>query len=258
LLVIVRFHEGDDRPAGGFDAGVRARPFNWHIGMKYGIVCAMATPRRLTELDLRTALRAQLRPGLSAEAQIIEELGIEHGGARIDLAVVNGCLLGFEIKSDFDTLDRLAIQMHAYHRVFDELSIVTTAQFVEAVRQLLPAWWGIWQASVDADGAVSLQCVREASPNPRQDILSLLSLLWRDEAFALLQQHAGKAKSKLTRAQVYAQLAQVSDLATVRDWVSHALRHRTEWRTTPAVRSARPAVEPFVPSDDWQRLVAKS
>lgn len=216
-------------------------------------------PRRVTELELRHALRESLRARLTEDAQIIQELGIEHGSARIDLAVVNGALIGYEIKSDYDSLDRLANQMHAYHRVFDELSIVTTSLFVFQVEQLLPPWWGILQAVCDDAGVVGLKVVRAPSANPRQEALSLLRLLWRDEAAALLEQHRTyKAKTKLTRAMIYAELAGLADLSTVRDWVSHALRHRNTWRTGEHVNSVHSAGEPFVPSDDWQRLVAKS
>lgn len=216
-------------------------------------------PRRLTEIELRHALRERLRAALTEDAQIIEELGIEHGSARIDLAVVNGALIGYEIKSDFDSLDRLANQMHAYHRVFDELSIVTTPMFVPQVERLLPPWWGILQAHCNDAGDVGLEVVRAPSANPRQEALSLLSLLWRDEAAALLAKHgAVKVKTKLTRVMLYAELAGLVDVATLRDWVSHALRHRDSWRSAEPVRSKRPIGDSFVPSDDWQRLVAKS
>jgi len=198
-------------------------------------------PRRLTELELRQALRERLRAGLTKDAQVIEELGIERGSARIDLALVNGSLIGYEIKSDFDSLDRLANQMHAYHRVFDELSIVTTPQFVLQVEQLLPPWWGILQAVCNDDGAVNLEVVRAPSNNPRQELLSLLSLLWRDEAAALLAKYgANKAKAKLTRNMLYEQLAGLADLSTVRDWVSYTLRHRDAWRASEPIKSASP------------------
>jgi hypothetical protein len=181
----------------------------------------LPSPRRITELELRNALRLRLRSDLTGDSQIIEELCIERGGARIDLAVVNGVLIGYEIKSDFDSLDRLANQMHAYHRVFDELSIVTTLQFVNQVRQLLPPWWGILQAECTKVGEISLELVRAPSANPRQEALSLLSLLWRDEAAALLDQHGAiKAKAKQSRAKLYEQLALLADVSTVRDWVA--------------------------------------
>jgi hypothetical protein len=215
--------------------------------------------RRLTELELRAALRERLRPCLTEGVQIIEELGIERGSARIDLAIVKGALIGYEIKSDYDSLDRLANQMHAYHRVFDELSIVTTPQFVPQVEQLLPLWWGILQAVCDDSGVVILELIRAPSANPRQEALSVLSLLWRDEAVALVDQHSTtKAKSKSTRAMLYEQLAGLADLSTVRDWVSNALRQREEWRTPAPVKSTRPVVEPSALDDDWPRLAARS
>ncbi len=35
---------------------------------------------------------------------VVDELGLQHGESRADIAVVNGHLLGVEIKSDVDTL----------------------------------------------------------------------------------------------------------------------------------------------------------
>jgi hypothetical protein len=55
---------------------------------------------------------------------IFEELGVQHGLSRIDLAVVNGELHGFEFKSDKDTLARLPEQAESYGRVFDRVTLV--------------------------------------------------------------------------------------------------------------------------------------
>lgn len=196
----------------------------------------------LTELELRAALRARLREGLTPGTHIIEELAIERGSSRIDIAVVNGKLEGYEIKSDFDTLDRLAQQMHSYHRVFDELCIVTTKQYVPQVERLLPPWWGILQATRNEQSDVEFEVVREPSFNPRQEALSLLSLLWRDEAAALLCLYGDRtAKSKLNRNKLNEHLAMLASVSTLRDWVSHALRHREQWPLSERSRS-RPAV----------------
>lgn len=186
-------------------------------------------PRRFAEVELRQALIGHLRlarPG----AQILEELGIEHGGARIDVALLDQGLAGFEIKSDFDSLDRLANQMHAYQRVFDTLTVVTTGAFVGQVELLLPAWWGLWIAHESADGTVALQVVRPATANPRQDARSLLTLLWREEALGLARAHAaGKVSARANRAKLYDQLAESADVPTVRKWVADALGRRA-WR----------------------------
>ena len=51
---------------------------------------------------IRGALKDKIRKELSSDPyyRIIEELGIFQGQARIDLAVVNGSIHGFELKSD--------------------------------------------------------------------------------------------------------------------------------------------------------------
>jgi hypothetical protein len=54
---------------------------------------------------IREALKRHLNHLHAGDAKlrIIEELGVEHGAARIDIAVINGVLHGYEIKSDRDT-----------------------------------------------------------------------------------------------------------------------------------------------------------
>jgi hypothetical protein len=186
-------------------------------------------PRRFAESELRQALIASLRLA-APTAQILEELGIEHGGARIDVALLDQGLAGFEIKSDFDSLDRLAHQMHAYHRVFDTLTVVTTTAFVSQVELLLPTWWGLWVAGDAADGAVRLNIARPATTNPRQEARSLLTLLWREEVLMLARAHApGKVRASANRATLYDQLAAAADVPTVRQWVADALGRRA-WR----------------------------
>src|SRR5713101_199447 len=94
-------------------------------------------------------IRRQLRHRLENEfgndptALILDELGVCCGRVRADMAVVNGELKGFEIKSDQDTLLRLRSQASVYCRVFDTISIVVAARHLEKTRKIVPAWWGI-------------------------------------------------------------------------------------------------------------------
>ena len=46
---------------------------------------------------------------------VVDELGLKHGKCRADIAVINGHLIGYEIKSDDDSLHRLARQVEAYN-----------------------------------------------------------------------------------------------------------------------------------------------
>ena len=48
---------------------------------------------------------------------------------RIDIAVVKGALHGFEIKSDFDNLKRLARQVDLYSQVLDRATLVVGERF---------------------------------------------------------------------------------------------------------------------------------
>jgi len=85
-----------------------------------------------------------------AETVIVEELGIQHGLSRIDLAVVNGELHGFELKSDRDTLARLPEQTETYGRVLDRVTLVIGERHLRRAVEMVPEWWGIRVARVEA------------------------------------------------------------------------------------------------------------
>ncbi|MBE5317461.1 MAG: sce7726 family protein [Xanthomonadales bacterium] len=216
---------------------------------------------RVSELELRQALAAWLLPGLAPDELLVEELGIEHGSTRVDVAKLGRRLDGFEIKSDFDTLDRLARQMHAYHRVFDTLTIVTTPAFVPQVERLLPAWWGILQAARGPNGEISLQRVRPTADHPRQEAESIVSLLWRDEVLTILRNQLGaRVSSSANRATLYRQLTELSDLVTIKQWVTSILRTRPSLRDRDLLRvkSAGSGDEPSAPDDGLRHLAATS
>lgn len=191
------------------------------------LLTPMTQSRALTEFAIRSALLARLQAHAPKTDLLIEELGIEHGAARVDVAVASDRLLGYEIKSDLDTLDRLAQQMHAYHRVFDALTIVTTVSFLDQVEALLPKWWGIMLAEPGNGSAVRLTEHRPANSHQRQDALSIAALLWRDEAYAfVLEQLGAVIKSRATRAELYELIAAEIPLPRIRDRVLATLRTR--------------------------------
>src|SRR5437868_3972985 len=66
---------------------------------------------RLRDSDIRPTLLRELQAHFSDPEHnlILQEFGCN--AARIDLAVVNGALHGFEIKSDCDSLERLDSQI---------------------------------------------------------------------------------------------------------------------------------------------------
>src|SRR3990172_5976308 len=97
------------------------------------------------DAEIRSALRAHLRIEHRGEADtvIIEELGFCRGQVRIDLAVVNGFLHGYEIKSDRDSLRRLGVQIDYFSKVLDRATLVAGERHIEKTIDMVPGWWEI-------------------------------------------------------------------------------------------------------------------
>jgi hypothetical protein len=136
----------------------------------------------MRDIDIRLALRRDVDSlhGNDPDTLVIEELGLCQGVARVDVAVINGSVHGYEIKSERDTLARLPSQSEAYNRVFDYVTIVTSATHVQKIADVVPKWWGISLALRKGD-AVKLVKKRSPRPNGHVDPLALAQLLWRDE-----------------------------------------------------------------------------
>ena len=74
---------------------------------------------------------------------VVDELGLKHGKCRADIAVINGHLDGFEIKSDRDTLSRLSDQISVYNLVFDHATLIVGPRHIEEAKTQVPEWWGV-------------------------------------------------------------------------------------------------------------------
>ena len=186
------------------------------------------------DIIIREALITRLGERYSrSKYRIIPELGVQHGAARIDVAVVNGILHGFEIKSDKDTLSRLLDQRDYYNHVFDQMTLVVGKTHLYAAIKLVPDWWGLDLAKKTDDGSVIFQTIREPQDNLFQDGVSIARLLWRQEALALLEQ-AGEAKGvrSKSRAVIYEKLAHIYELEALKSCVRNILQtSRANWRS---------------------------
>jgi hypothetical protein len=96
----------------------------------------------LRDADIRGHLETWIR-SLHSETPtvILHELKIPRPSARVDIAVVNGELSAFEIKSDVDSLFRLPRQVLSFDSVFDRVSLVTTEKHLQRARAVIPRWW---------------------------------------------------------------------------------------------------------------------
>lgn len=188
-----------------------------------------------SDRSIRSAFRDQLASKQKnfQQAKIIEELGLTHGSARIDIAVVTNTIHGYEIKSDLDTLFRLPGQMDIFNSVLDRITLVVGKNhLLEAIR-IVPEWWGITIAKVKGtNGVVSFCTIRDADENPHKDSFAIASLLWREEALDILEEinEARGLRSK-PRKMLYERLAAVMDQEMLRERVRWCLASRIGWRS---------------------------
>jgi hypothetical protein len=76
------------------------------------------------------------RHSLSASLMTDE---LRSGASRADLAILNGTSTVYEIKSQYDSFDRLDRQLLDYKKIFDRICVVTTySRAVSAMEQLEP------------------------------------------------------------------------------------------------------------------------
>lgn len=185
----------------------------------------------MRDIDVRRAVITRLTNNYrnDHDTRVVEEMGIWSGVVRIDVAVINGELAGYELKSDSDTLLRLENQASYYARVFDKLSIVVGSRHIAKARSVLPKWWGIIEAQPTDDG-VNLKDRRKARQNPNQDAFVVSQLLWREEAVIILEKYglAKGWKSKTAR-EIHHRMASELSLITLKEEVRIILKHRQGW-----------------------------
>lgn len=160
---------------------------------------------------------------------ILNELGLCQGETRVDVAVVNGELSGYEIKSASDTLERFPHQQELYSQVLDRAWLVSTPTKIEQVKTTLPSWWGLI-ATGDSEDVV-LTVARTASFNPDPDPFSVAQLLWRDETLELLRvAEANSGVASKPREVLWQRLTEEYTSDQLREAVRTALKKRVNWR----------------------------
>ena len=185
----------------------------------------------MRDSDVRKAVRAmldQMHAG-DANTRIVEEMGVWSGSVRIDIAVINGELCGFELKSDRDTLQRLPLQSELYSRVFDRLDLVVGQRHAAKAIEHIPDWWGVKVASICEQG-IRLEDRRAGTINPNPDKYLIAQLLWKEEALQVLAQK-GLAKGwKGKRVKlIHERLASEFSLSELKDNVRATLKARIDW-----------------------------
>lgn len=164
------------------------------------------------------------------DTRIINELGLDFGASRVDVAVVNGIMHGFEIKSDLDNLDRLPRQMEYYNKAFERMTIVVSRKYLSEVKEMIPTWWGIKTISVDKTRLINIRKGRQVS---YQDPSLIIKLLWKKELEGLIDHlQLPKSLKKMRKNQLLALLNEEADFEIIKMYVYNVLKTRENWRSS--------------------------
>ena len=191
---------------------------------------------RFSDADIRPVLRHRVLSSHASESDpvLLEELGLCRGLVRVDLALVNGLIHGFEIKSERDSLRRLMGQADLYSKVLDRITLVTAERHLDAAVNVVPDWWGILRVTASPRGCVRIATVRRGRRNPSPDPRYLVELLWHEDALRLLEEHgAARGVRGKPRRAVWDRVCEVLDVKVIAEAVRDNLKATAMQRGTP-------------------------
>lgn len=165
-----------------------------------------------------------------SNSKVVEELSLPVAKARIDVAVINGSLHGYEIKSASDTLQRLPSQIEAYTKVFDYLSIVTENKYEERILDFIAPWIGLIVCN-DKKGIKTIKQVRKPKLNKEKQGFFIAKLLWREELIDILFKHQIPFRKKDRNWLLCEALSSSLDIDDVSFIVRDKLKKRADWKT---------------------------
>ena len=169
---------------------------------------------------------------------VIDELGLAHSRCRVDVAVINGFIHGYEIKSAKDTLDRLAAQIEIYRQTLQKLTIVAAPRHIGGVLTHAPEWCGLIEVKLGPRSGIRFRPIRSAAHNPDIDPVMLAHLLWRNEVVDLLSKLGYSPKElRQPRTHLYEMLCESLTPHQVTASIRLFMGRRRAWRDHPALAS---------------------
>lgn len=93
----------------------------------------------MKDQDVRFAVHHKLlkESHLDPDCLVVDEFSISLGASRADIAVINGVIHGYELKSEYDSLERLPLQIKHYSSVMDKVTLVVAEKHLEGALKLI-------------------------------------------------------------------------------------------------------------------------
>jgi hypothetical protein len=155
--------------------------------------------KKLDDKEIRSALISRITK--YKDCRLFEEVTVPSGKARADIVAVNGHVVAYEIKSDFDSIRRLTTQIPEYDQNFEMNYVVVGLRYAETIDAIIPEHWGLIVAEKTRVNTVRLSFKRKAKLNPNLSFKYFLSLLSSEDIkkIALRDEYLG---SKLPKSKI--------------------------------------------------------
>ena len=177
----------------------------------------------VSEIDIRSSLKKELSNQLA-----LEEYQLAKGKSRIDILVINkGKFIGYEIKSDFDTLTRLPNQSKVYNKICNEMYLCIGEKLCDKALSKIPDWWGVVKF-FKKNGKLSKKQIRHPKQNKQNFCLKYISnFLWRDECLKFCESLGLEGKFKYApKYEIVNYICEHFSYDIIKDFVVNALTSR--------------------------------
>ena len=184
------------------------------------------------EQDIRAAIMHQILY-TTPVTNVFHEFVLGWGVKRIDIAIINQeHTVGYEIKSDLDTIKRLPEQSAYFEKFFDYCYLVVSPKHLEKSLTIIPPEWGIYIAQMQLNNVVDLNQLREASLSKNLNAKTMLGVIWKQELLEILGLKIAVdwRTRKLTCNDLREKIIELFSIDEIRDRVRYQLTHRDSWR----------------------------
>lgn len=181
---------------------------------------------QLNEKDIKAGLIDYLlsKGFLHGNSVLINEMVVDNFRRRIDLAVANGKLHAYEIKSDKDSLYRLNGQVETYSKFFDKVTIVCSKKFVEKAKHSLPKSIEIIEVS-KKNSFLNFKLVRRGKTETIKDRGRYLSYVEKKYILKFLRDNDITCSIGMSRQSLY-ELAYDLPISKVRDFAIEHIKEK--------------------------------
>ena len=147
------------------------------------------------------------------------------GDSRVDICRINGSSYAYEIKTEYDTFDRLETQMRDYLKTFEKVYLIVPKNRVDDVKMHIPDSCGVISYRIDDNMGVVFSYVKRAKPNCCDISFCINSLSSSDMSYLLKLLNEKDHRTRKDKLDVLLQLANSKSI-----WKKYRqlLRHKYE------------------------------